>query len=141
MCIYHWIAIGGCSGRSRLRPFDTPMPPRLDKEAQATVDEAWEKALKPVDHLDHQVLLDALIGMGADPGGIDKLYLRSEKLLLQRPRGHGNLFRPRAPTADRFEVEVISKQDKVLRHEHYSRDEVEKTYREVIRPTPTTGQG
>ncbi len=113
-------------------PMNLPMVPRLDKEGQSTIDESWEKALKPIDRLDHQVLLDTLVGTSAYQLGVDKLYFRSEK------RFSGGLvimevhYDRATPAEDRFEVKVEDLQGEVLRRERYSRDDVEKTYNELF---------
>ena len=65
------LVIAGCG------PMTSPLPPRLEVEQQKVVDEAWEKALAPIDRVDHQVLLDSFVGTGAYQNGVDKLFLRS----------------------------------------------------------------
>ena len=120
------LVIAGCG------PMTSPLPPRLDGESQKTVDDAWEKALAPIDRLDHQVLLDSFVGTGAYQNGVDKLFLRSEK------RFSGGLvvmeihFDRTTPGEDRFEVTVTNQEGKALRRERYNRAEVEKTYRELF---------
>ena len=124
------LVIAGCG------PMTSPLPPRLEVEQQKVVDDAWEKALAPIDRVDHQVLLDSFVGTGAYQNGVDKLFLRSEK------RFSGGLvimeihFDRTTPGEDRFEVTVTNPEGKALRKERYNRDEVEKTYRELFdKPT------
>jgi hypothetical protein len=112
------------------------MVPRLDEAAQKQVDEAWERALSPVNRLDHQLLLDVFLGTGAYQRGVDKLYFRSEK------RYSGGLvvmevhFDRATPADDRFEVKVHDLNGKLVRQERYGREEVEKTYRELYVDVP-----
>jgi hypothetical protein len=112
------------------------MAPRLDDEAQKEIEAAWEKALSPVDRLDHQLLLDVFVGTGAYQRGVDKLFFRSEK------RYAGGLvvmevhYDRTAPAEDRFEVKVLDSGGKLLRQERYSREEVEQTYRALYGDAP-----
>jgi hypothetical protein len=114
------------------------MVPRLDDEGQKKIDEAWEKALSPLDRLDHQKLLDALIGTNAYQLGVDKLYFRSEKRYSGGKVVMEVHFDRATPEEDRFEVNVLDADGKVLRREHYGREDVEKTYRELFVDTPPT---
>jgi hypothetical protein len=117
-------------------PLTAPMAPRLDDEAQRQIDAAWEKALSPVDRLDHHLLLDVFVGTGAYQRGVDKLSFRSEK------RYAGGLvvmevhYDRAAPADDRFEVKVVDPAGKLLREERYGRDEVEQTYRDLYVNAP-----
>ena len=114
------------------RPMTAPMAARLNQDQQTKVDDAWEKALTPVEKLDHGLLLDTLVGVGAYQNGVDKLHFRSEK------RYSGGLvvmeihFDRTAPTEDRFEVTVLNKEGKTVRSERYSREEVETTERALL---------
>src|SRR5450755_4458451 len=56
-----------------------PMPARLEADSQKKIDDAWEKALAPVDHLDHQAMLDTMVVTQAFQAGVDRLEFRSEK--------------------------------------------------------------
>jgi len=109
-----------------------PIPPTLDAEQQQKIDEAWERALTPIDHLDKQAFLDALVLSQGFQTGVDKLTLRSEK------RFSGGIVimeihMDRAkPVEDRFVVTIRDKTgEKVLRQMEYGRDEVERTVREL----------
>ena len=114
------------------RPMTAPMPARLEPESQTKVDDAWEKALAPVDRLDHGLLLDTLVGVGAYQNGVDKLHFRSEK------RYSGGLvvmeihFDRSKPAEDRFEVTVLNKEGNAIRRERYTREEVETTERDLF---------
>ena len=45
---------------------------------QKKISASWEKALQPVDRLDRQAILDALICTQAYQMGVDRLHFRSE---------------------------------------------------------------
>jgi hypothetical protein len=117
----------GCGG-----PLQTPMPPRLDDDGQKTIDDAWEKALAPVNRHDHQTLLDLLMVSQAYQAGVDKLTFHSEKWFSGGTVAMDIHFDRLAPDQDRFEVKVTDKEGRLLREEPYSRGEVEKTYRELF---------
>ena len=63
----------------RLRSMQMPMPVRLNEEEQKNIDQAWDKALTPVDRLDHVAMLDAFLITHAYQVGVDKLTFHSEK--------------------------------------------------------------
>jgi hypothetical protein len=110
-------------------PLERPMPIRLPDETQKQVDEAWHNALTPINRLDHQQWLDAFVLTYAFQGGVDRLSFRSEKEF------SGGLvvmeihFDVKTPDQDRFEVSVLDHTGKRLRHESYTRAEVEETAR------------
>ena len=105
-----------------------PMVPRLDEESQKTVNAGWERMLSPVDRLDDQTLLDAIIVTGLFQQGVDRVHFRSEK------RFSGGMvvmevhFDRTMPTQDRFEISVLGPGGKTLRTERYDRKAVEDTY-------------
>jgi hypothetical protein len=112
-------------------PMQRPMPVRLNDESQLKIDEAWNKALSPITKHDHQTLLDLLIMTGAYQNGVDDLTLRSTK------RFQGGLvvmelhFDRLLPNNDRFVVQVLDTQGKLLRQENYGRAEIETTNNEL----------
>jgi len=112
-----------------------PMPPRLDADAQKNVDEGWERALAPVNHLDRRAMLDALIVSQAFQAGVDRLTFRSEK------KFSGGLvimeihFDRAKPGDDRFDVIVQDPNGNELRRLRYSREEIESTGRDLFHPT------
>jgi hypothetical protein len=103
------------------------MPARLDEEGQNQIDESWNNALTPIDRLDRQQVLDALVASFTFEVGVDRLTFRSEKEF------RGGLvvmeihYDRRHPDGDRFEVTVLDSDGKQLRHENYSRQDVEQT--------------
>jgi hypothetical protein len=112
---------------------DRPMPVRLNDESQKEFDEAWNKALSPVTKHDHQTLLDLLVVTGAYQNGVDELYFRSTKrfqggLLVMEIHYHRLL-----PNNDRFIVQVLDFDGKLLRQESYDRDEIDKTNTELLK--------
>ena len=108
-----------------------PLPPPLADENQRTVDESWERALNPVDRLDRAPLLDALILTQGYQLGIDRLTLRSEKDYSAGIVVMEIHINRRQPVNDRFDVSVIDKAGKIIRQFSYSREEVERTQREL----------
>ena len=112
-----------------------PMPPRLEADSQKEIDEGWEKALAPIDHLDRQTMLDALIVSQAFQAGVDRLSFRSEK------NYSGGLvvmeihFDRAKPADDRFDVIVQDPNGKELRRLTYGRPEIESAARDLVHPT------
>jgi hypothetical protein len=119
------LGIFGCG------PLQRPMPVRLDNNSQNQIEEAWNRALSPVTRHDHQALLDMLITTGAYENGVDELSLRSTK------RYQGGLvvmelhYNRLMPENDRFVVQVLDNEGKLLRQESYDRAEIEKTNNEL----------
>ena len=111
----------------------SPLPPQLDAKQQEEIDQAWDRALTPVDRLDRQAFLDALILTQGYQAGVDRLTFRSEKscataivvmeIHIDRAR----------PVDDRFEITIRDKKDekKILQQFVYTRNEVEVTVREL----------
>lgn len=125
-CLFPTMAGGGCG------PMHMPMPPRLDAQGQLIVDDAWNRAAGVLPRLDHQQLLDALMNSQAYQVGVDRLSLRSEKhcaagLVVMEIRSD------RAdPSADYFAFTLYDNSGGIVRHERYSRDDVERTYEELF---------
>jgi hypothetical protein len=115
------VLLSGCG------PLQRPMPTRLDQEGQKQIDQSWDEALTPVDRLNRQQVLDVLVSSFAFEVGVDRLAFRSEKEF------RGGLvvmeihYDRRKPDGDRFEVTVFDGGGKELRHERYSRQDVEQT--------------
>jgi len=107
------------------------MPVRLDDESQKQIEEAWNKALSPITKHDHQTLLDLLIMTGAYQNGVDELYLRSSKRFQAGLVVMEMHFDRLLPDNDRFIVQVLDFQGKLLRQESYDRQEIEKTNNEL----------
>jgi hypothetical protein len=118
-----------------------PLPPRLEADEQKKIDDAWDNALAPVDHLDRQAVLDTLIVSQAFQAGVDRLEFRSEK------KFSGGLvvmeihFDRTKPHDDRFELTIRDTADKEVRHVVYNRSEVETTYQELNDPQYTQEPG
>lgn len=120
-------------------PLHSPMPPRLDPESQKSADEAWNNAFTPVGKLDHQTLLDAFLTTQAYQIGVDKLALRSEKQITQGLLVMEIHFDREKPNDDRFEVSVFDKNNQRIRHERYSRADMERTYGVLFPSIPEPG--
>jgi hypothetical protein len=124
-CCVLGFALAGCG------PMQAPLPARLDDESQKSINESWDKALTPVDHLNHQSLLDALLTTGAYQHGVDKLEFRSEKNFSGGVVVMEIHFERAAPERDQFTVTVQDQQGKVLRKEQYDRTQIETACREM----------
>lgn len=120
------LAFAGCG------PLQTPMPPRLDTEAQKDVDASWDKAFAPIGRFDHQGLLDVMVGVQAYQMGVDSLEFRSEKSIAGGKVVMEIHFDRAKPESDRFDVTLLDGTGKLLRSERFSRKEVEETYRELF---------
>jgi hypothetical protein len=106
-----------------------PMPIRLDAEGQKNTDQSWDKALSPVDLLDH---LDVFLCTQAYQAGVDKLAFRSEKKFAVGTVVMEIAYDRLKPDEDRFEVKVYDPKEKLLRHEVYRRKEIEAAYRALF---------
>lgn len=113
-------------------PLRTPLPAPLADDDQKSIDEAWEKALTPMDRLDNQALLDAFLITAAYQVGVDKLSFRSEKRFSGGTVVMEVSYDRQSPAQDRFAVQVRDKEGKLLRQEAYGREQIEKTYRELF---------
>jgi hypothetical protein len=114
-----------------------PLPPRLEPEEQKKIDDAWNNALAPVDHLDRQATLDALVVSQAYQAGVDKLEFRSEKKFAGGLVVMEIHFDRQKPDGDRFVMTVRDPAGKDLRQLVFTRAEVETTYRELNDPKYT----
>jgi len=121
-------------------PLTMPMAHRLDEKEQQEFDSGWDRALSPVDRLDHQSLLDMICGVQAYQYGVDKLYFRSEKAVAIGTIVMEVHFDRTLPDADRFEVSIVDAQGNVLRSERYNREEVEQTYRDLFQGSPSAAE-
>jgi hypothetical protein len=138
-----WLAItlwSACLITSGCGPLTMPMAHRLDEKGQQEFDAGWDRALSPVDRLDHQSLLDMICGVQAYQYGVDKLHFRSEKAFATGTIVMEVHFDRTLPDADRFEVSVVDAQGKVLRSERYNRQEVEQTYRDLFQSSPSAAE-
>ncbi len=127
------LALGGCG------PLSSPMPPRLNDHDQQEADDSWNSAFTPADRLDRQTVLDAFLVSQAYQTGVDRLTMRSEKklecgLLIMEIR-----FDRAKPDADRFEVTLFNAAGQPIRHELYSRADIERTESELSPPGPLAG--
>jgi hypothetical protein len=114
-------------------PLDRPMPVRLNDENQKEFDEAWNKALSPITKHDHQALLDLLVVTGAYQNGVDELYFRSTKRFQAGLVVMEIHYDRRMPNNDRFVVQMLDFDGKLLRQESYDRGEIDKTNEELLK--------
>jgi hypothetical protein len=119
-------------------PMQMPMAPLLKEMEQKQIDEAWDKALTPVDKLDRRRWLDALVASRAYEAGVDKLSFHSEKKFSGGLVVMEVVFDRLAPANDYFRVEVFDQAGKRIREESYGREEVEQVYNDlwVNHPSP-----
>jgi hypothetical protein len=122
------IAVAGCG------PLSSPMPPRLDDNAQKNADKSWNDAFTPADRLDRQTLMDAFLVSQAYQTGVDRLTMRSEKKLDSGMLVMEIHFDRAKPDVDRFEVTLHNPAGQQIRHETYSRADVERTQTELSPP-------
>jgi hypothetical protein len=127
------LAVVGCG------PLTSPMPPRLDDNAQKDADASWNSAFTPADRLDHQALLDAFLISQAYQIGVDRLTMRSEKKLDSGMLTMEINFDRANPALDRFEVTLINPAGQQIRHELFTRADVEKTQAELFPPPLAPG--
>ncbi len=108
-------------------PMQSPMPHRLEPEAQKDVDASWNRAFTPIGRFDHQDLLDIMVGFHAYQLGVDTLTFRSEKTVANGKVIMEVFFDRAKPEADRFIVTVLDLAGKVVRTERFTRSEIEET--------------
>jgi len=115
-------------------PLPRPLPDRLGDNAEKEIDVAWNAALTLVNKYDRRRWLDALVGTQAYQSGVDRLTLRSEKAFAGGRVVMEVFFDRSKPDDDRFVVTVFDPAGAVARQERYSRDDVERTARELFDP-------
>jgi hypothetical protein len=114
---------------------DSPLPPQLDADQQKEIDAAWDRALTPVNRLDRQAFLDALLLTQGYQAGVDRLTFRSEKSCTDALVVMEIHIDRQRPADDRFEVTIKDKAgQKVLQHFVYTRAEVEVSVKELRSP-------
>ena len=93
----------------------SPMPPRLEPDAQKDVDASWNRAFTPIDRFDHQDLLDIMIGVQAYQLGVGFQPRRHRRLHGTTPH-EGERYRARRHSdRERFHVNLgFEKRDVVL---------------------------
>jgi len=109
-------------------PMNAPLPARLDPETQQAIDNGWNRALAPPERLGHQDLLDVLVGTQAYQLGVDSFTFRAEKRFAGGRVVMEMSYDRASPDNDQFEVAISDQTGKTVRHESYSRKEIEETY-------------
>lgn len=125
------LVVAGCG------PMHIPMVPRLEQEGQKIIDEAWDKALTPVDRYDNQALLDMLMNTHAYQYGVDKLDFRSEKKISAALVVMEIRYDRLVPEMDYFHVTILNAAGDLVRKESYGREQVETTYQDLFVNYPT----
>lgn len=123
ICVFSLVGCGPMS--------NGPLPPRLEPEQQKSVNDSWEKAVNPPDHLDRQAILDTLILTQAYQLGVDRLSFHSEKDFSGGVVIMEIHFDRTKPKDDRFEVTIQDKAGKKLREIRYNRAEVELAFKDL----------
>ena len=113
-------------------PLQKPMAHRPNDAQQQEIDDAWDRALSPVDKLDRQEWLDLFVGAQAYQLGVDKLMFRSEKAFANGRVVMEVHYDRAAPKEDVFLVQVLDDQKNIVRTERYSRQDVEETYKLLV---------
>ncbi len=128
----------GCSG-----PLTQPMVARLPDEAQQETDILWDTMLTPSDRLGRLALLKVVLSGQLYQSGVDRLEMVSEKrvedgfvvMRVSYDREH--------PGLDEFVMELVDDEGTQLRHERYSRREVEahvESLRGTVRKPESEGE-
>lgn len=115
-------------------PLSRPIPERLHPDDQKVVDASWDHALAPVNKHDRQTWLDVFVLAYAHEHGIDRLSFRSEKDYAEGKVVMEVFFDRAKPDEDRFVVTVLDLAGKTVRTERYNRDDVHRTYRDLLSP-------
>jgi hypothetical protein len=113
-------------------PLQKPMVHRPSDTQQQEIDDAWNRALSPVDKLDRQEWLDLFVGAQAYQLGVDKLMFRSEKAFANGRVVMEVHYDREAPDKDVFLVQVLDDKSNLVRTERYSRQDVEDTYKLLV---------
>lgn len=115
-------------------PTTRPLPERLKDDDQKQVDAAWDAALAPVNKHDRQTWLDVMIGAYAYQAGVDEFEFRSVKKWSGGTVVMEAKFDRAKPADDRFTIMVNDAAGKPLRVERYTRNDVERTGKELAPP-------
>jgi len=113
------------------------MPPRLSPESQKQIDDGWDGALTPANKLGHQELLDVLVGVQLYQFGVDALAFRAEKRFAGGTVVMEVSYDRTRPNDDRFAVTVRDPSGKVVRTDHYNRNEIDATYHDLFGVRPS----
>lgn len=122
-----WVGVVACCALVGCGPMTGPMPQPLPDDKQKELDDAWTKALTPVDKHDRQQWLDVIVTAYPYQCGVEELHLRSVKkwdggtVVMEIRTNRAN------PDDDSITVNVLDKTGKQLRTEKYMRWEVERT--------------
>ncbi len=119
ICCAATFGLHGCG------PMQMPMPVRPNDESQRAIDQSWDEAMRPVNRLTHQPLLDVLLVTKGYQAGVDKLSFRSEKKVAAGTVVMEIEYDRLKPDQDRFSVKIYDPAQKLLREETYSRKEIE----------------
>jgi hypothetical protein len=97
---------------------------RLNPDDQARIDGMWNNLLSDPQRLDRNLLLDVLITFQLHEQGVDRVTYHAEKDFSGGTVLMDVKFDRTKPLEDWFLIEIRDHNNKVLRKEHYSGDEV-----------------
>jgi hypothetical protein len=118
VCVLLAVWVAGCG------PLLGPMTVRLEPKDQEVVDGMWNNMLTPVDRLDRELLLDAIVSGYLYELGVDRLAMRAEKDFA-RGRVVMEIDCARVnPEADQFTITVLDERGREVRRERYGREEI-----------------
>jgi len=109
-----------------------PLPDRLLPEDQARVEAGWNLAFTPTNRLDHQGLLDLMVGARIYEHGVDFLEMKSEKRFAGGKAVMEVHYERDKPESDRFTVSIFDHAGKLLRSDAFDRREVEGTVHDLL---------
>ena len=126
------ILLTGCG------PMFLPATVPLSPEEQKQVDSMWDNLLSPVNRVNRQTLLDAILVYWLFQSGVDRLHMTSEtyfahgKAVMEIDCDRAN------PQADQFSITVLDDRGRTQRRERYSRADIEKSAADLSVAIPTT---
>jgi hypothetical protein len=130
-CVLMATSLAGCG------PMLMPMTVQLDPQEQQRVDQMWDNVLTPPDRLDRDLLLDVMLSYHLFQLGVDRLHLTAEKhfhgglAVMEIDCDRGDAER------DHFAITVVDRQGRMVRHEFYTREEVEARFNALLDPIVT----
>lgn len=126
----------GCRG-----PLPTPMVERLSEAQQLEVDAAWNNLFTPIDRVDREVLLDAIVLHQLHQSGVDSLRLVAEKALDGGRVIMEIRFDRARPEDDVFLLTCLDFMGFAVRHERWSGDEVRQRVADLEPPPIILAEG
>ena len=130
-----WVGLVACCAAVGCGPMTRPIPERLNDDDQKQLDAAWDAALAPTNKHDRQTWLDVMVGAYAYQVGVDQFEFRSVKKWSGGTVVMEAKFDRAKPAEDRFTITVNDTNGKTLRTEAYTREDVERTVKDLTQPS------